>query len=169
MQPLQPLQPPQPPQPAPVQYAGFWRRFVAYLIDSIIIGVVSCLVLIPVFAVLGIGIGLGGIEEEEAAGFILAPVIGFMLFAGLVLAVGEWLYFALMESSNRMATLGKMAIGIKVTDLNGNRVTFGRATGRYFGKILSGMIFMIGYIMAGLTEKKQALHDMIASCLVVMK
>jgi uncharacterized RDD family membrane protein YckC len=169
MQPLQPLQPPQPPQPAPVQYAGFWRRFVAYLIDSIIIGVVSCLVLIPVFAVLGIGIGLGGIEEEEAAGFILAPVIGFMLFAGLVLAVGEWLYFALMESSNRMATLGKMAIGIKVTDLNGNRVTFGRATGRYFGKILSGMIFMIGYIMAGFTEKKQALHDMIASCLVVMK
>jgi uncharacterized RDD family membrane protein YckC len=169
MQPVQPMPPIQPPHPAPVQYAGFWRRFVAYLIDSIIIGVVSCLVLIPVFAVLGIGIGLGGIEEEEAAGFILAPVIGFMLFAGLVLAVGEWLYFALMESSNRMATLGKMAIGIKVTDLNGNRVTFGRATGRYFGKILSGMIFMIGYIMAGFTEKKQALHDMIASCLVVMK
>jgi uncharacterized RDD family membrane protein YckC len=62
-----------------------------------------------------------------------------------------------------------MAIGIKVTDLNGNRISFGRATGRYFAKILSGMILMIGYIMAGFTEKKQALHDMIASCLVVMK
>jgi uncharacterized RDD family membrane protein YckC len=84
-------------------------------------------------------------------------------------AVAGWLYFAMMESSNKMATLGKMAIGIKVTDLNGNRISFGRATGRYFAKILSGMILMIGYIMAGFTEKKQALHDMIASCLVVMK
>jgi uncharacterized RDD family membrane protein YckC len=169
MQPVQPMPPVQPPQPAPVQYAGFWRRFVAYLIDSIIISVVSCIVFIPIFAVLGIGIGLSGMENEEAAGFILAPLIGYILFAGLVLAAAEWLYFALMESSNRMATLGKMAIGIKVTDLSGNRISFGRATGRYFGKILSGMIFMIGYIMAGFTEKKQALHDMIASCLVVMK
>jgi uncharacterized RDD family membrane protein YckC len=169
MQPVQPMPPVQPPQPAPVQYAGFWRRFVAYLIDSIIISVVSCIVFIPIFAVLGIGIGLSGMENEEAAGFILAPLIGYILFAGLVLAAAEWLYFALMESSNRMATLGKMAIGIKVTDLSGNRISFGRATGRYFGKILSGMIFMIGYIMAGFTEKKQALHDMIASCLVVMR
>ena len=169
MQPVQPMPPIQPPQPAPVQYAGFWRRFVAYLIDSIIVSIVSWIVFIPILAALGIGIGLSGMEEEEAAGFILAPLIGYILFLGLVLAVAEWLYFALMESSNRMATLGKMAIGIKVTDLSGNRISFGRATGRYFGKILSGMIFMIGYIMAGFTEKKQALHDMIASCLVVMK
>jgi uncharacterized RDD family membrane protein YckC len=124
---------------------------------------------IPVFAVLGIGIGFSAMEQEEAAGFMLAPLIGYLLFAGLVLAVAEWLYFALMESSNRMATLGKMAIGIKVTDLNGNRVSFGRATGRYFARILSGMILMIGYIMAGFTQKKQALHDMMASCLVVLK
>jgi len=124
---------------------------------------------IPVFAVLGIGIGFSAMEQEEAAGFMLAPLIGYLLFAGLVLAVAEWLYFALMESSNRMATLGKMAIGIKVTDLNGNRVSFGRATGRYFARILSGMILMIGYIMAGFTQKKQALHDTMASCLVVLK
>jgi uncharacterized RDD family membrane protein YckC len=169
MQPVQPTPQVPPSHPVPVQYAGFWRRFVAYLIDSIIIGIVSCVVFIPVFAILGIGIGFSAMEEEEAAGFLLAPLIGYMLFAGLVLAVAEWLYFALMESSNRMATLGKMAIRIKVTDLNGNRISFGRATGRYFGKILSGMVLMIGYIMAGFTEKKQALHDMIASCLVVMK
>jgi uncharacterized RDD family membrane protein YckC len=74
-----------------------------------------------------------------------------------------------MESSSKQATLGKLALGIVVTDLNGNRISFGRATGRYFGKIVSGMIFAIGYIMAGFTEKKQALHDMIASCLVVLK
>jgi uncharacterized RDD family membrane protein YckC len=74
-----------------------------------------------------------------------------------------------MESSVKQATLGKLAIGIIVTDLQGSRITFGRATGRYFGKILSSLILSIGYIMAGFTEKKQALHDMIAGCLVVMK
>ena len=78
-----------------------------------------------------------------------------------------WLYFALMESSANQATLGKMAIGIKVTDMSGRRIGFGQATGRYFGKILSSMILLIGYIMAAFTEKKQALHDMLAGCLVV--
>jgi len=79
----------------------------------------------------------------------------------------QWLYFAVMESSKHQGTLGKLALGIKVTDMNGDRISFGRATGRYFGKIISGMIIYIGYIMAGLTEKKQALHDMMASCLVI--
>ena len=74
-----------------------------------------------------------------------------------------------MESSSKQATLGKLALGIVVTDLNGNRISFGRATGRYFGKIVSGMIFAIGYIMAGITERKQALHDIMASCLVVLR
>ncbi len=60
-----------------------------------------------------------------------------------------------------------MALGIKVTDLDGNRISFGRATGRYFGKIISGMIFYIGFMMAGWTQKKQALHDMLAGCLVI--
>ena len=87
----------------------------------------------------------------------------------LALMIVGWLYFALMESSVNQATLGKMALGIKVTDLDGNRISFGRATGRYFGKIVSGMILYIGFIMAGFTEKKQALHDIMASCLVVNK
>ncbi len=64
-------------------------------------------------------------------------------------------------------TVGKKILGLRVTDLNGNRVSFGRASGRFFGKIVSGFTLMIGYIMAGFTEKKQALHDMIAGCLVV--
>jgi uncharacterized RDD family membrane protein YckC len=81
--------------------------------------------------------------------------------------VAGWLYFALMESSAKGATLGKMALGLRVTDLSGNRISFGRATGRYFGKIVSGMIFSIGYIMAGFTQQKQALHDIMAGCLVV--
>ena len=81
--------------------------------------------------------------------------------------VAQWLYFALMESSSKQATLGKMALGIRVTDVNGNRIGFGRATGRHFAKILSGLILGIGFLMAAFTEKKQALHDMIAGTLVV--
>jgi uncharacterized RDD family membrane protein YckC len=76
------------------------------------------------------------------------------------------LYFAIMESSSIQATVGKLAVGVVVTDLNGERISFLRATGRYFAKILSAMILMIGYIMVGFTERKQGLHDMIASTLV---
>ena len=110
------------------------------------------------------------LSDTDAGTFIgIASILGSVL--GLVLssiAVG-WLYFALMESSKNQATLGKMALNLKVTDMEGNPVSFGRASLRYFGKILSGMIMMIGYILAGLTEKKQALHDMIAGCLVIRK
>ncbi|HXI44099.1 MAG TPA: RDD family protein, partial [Bryobacteraceae bacterium] len=74
-----------------------------------------------------------------------------------------------MESSHYQATLGKKALGIIVTDMNGNRISFARANGRFFGKWVSGMIMNIGYLMAAFTEKKQALHDLLAGCLVVMK
>jgi uncharacterized RDD family membrane protein YckC len=74
-----------------------------------------------------------------------------------------------MESSRHQATLGKKALGIIVTDMNGNRISFARANARFFGKWVSGMIMNIGYLMAAFTEKKQALHDILASCLVVMK
>ena len=86
---------------------------------------------------------------------------------GAILTVGmSWLYFALLESSARGATLGKMALSMRVTDLEGRRISFMRATGRYFAKYLSGMILAIGYIMAAFTAKKQALHDMLAGTLV---
>jgi uncharacterized RDD family membrane protein YckC len=169
MQPAQ-IQPPVPvPTRPPVHYAGFWRRFVAHIIDQILVGVVALLIFVPGLALLGIGIGAGMMEEAETGiGVILAAIAAY-LFAIVLVIIGQWLYYALMESSNKQATLGKMAIGIIVTDLSGNRISFGRATGRYFGKILSGLILNIGYIMAGFTEKKQALHDIIAGCLVVMK
>jgi uncharacterized RDD family membrane protein YckC len=107
-------------------------------------------------------------ESPSAIGFILAAIAAY-LTAILVILILQWLYYALMESSNKQATLGKLALGIVVTDLSGGRISFGRATGRYFGKIISGLILYIGFIMAGLTEKKQALHDIMASCLVVLK
>ena len=96
----------------------------------------------------------------------------FMLFGLLFLAATAsllltWLYHALMESSEWQATLGKKVLGLVVTDMAGRRVSFGRATGRHFAKIITNMVpAFIGYIMAGFTERKQALHDMIAGCLV---
>jgi uncharacterized RDD family membrane protein YckC len=89
--------------------------------------------------------------------------------SNLAVTVISWLYFALMESSGSQGTLGKRLLGIRVTDLQGGRIGFGKATGRYFGKILSGMVFMVGFLMAGFTEKKQALHDMLAGTLVVRR
>jgi uncharacterized RDD family membrane protein YckC len=129
-----------------MEYSGFWRRFVAYLIDSILLSIVFWLL---VLILGGIG-GDGGI------------VVGYVL--GLVLIFG---YYAYMESSERQATVGKIALGIKVTDLNGQRVSFGKALGRNLGKIISALILYIGFIMAAFTEKKQALHDIMAGCLVV--
>jgi uncharacterized RDD family membrane protein YckC len=84
------------------------------------------------------------------------------------LFVIQWLYFALMEST-RGATLGKMALGVIVTDMDGNRPSFGRASGRYFAKIISGLTLGLGYVIAGFSQQKQALHDMISGCLVINK
>jgi uncharacterized RDD family membrane protein YckC len=90
------------------------------------------------------------------------------LFAMRMLALMlSWVYYASLESSAWQATLGKKILGLKVTDLAGNRITFGRASGRFFAKILSGMILGIGFLMAGFTERKQALHDILAGCLVL--
>ncbi len=168
MQPTQ-MQPPLAVQPPPpVRYAGFWRRFVAHLIDQILVGVVAFMLFIPGLAVFGIGLGAGMMEESPGAiGFILAAIAAY-LAAIVLIVVLQWLYFALMESSGKQATLGKLALGIVVTDLSGQRISFGRATGRYFGKIVSGMILYIGFIMAAFTDRKQALHDVMASTLVVM-
>ena len=122
-----------------VTYAGFWKRFAALIIDIVVTQVVI-----------------------STASFITGGIGGSLL--GLF---GGWLYFALMESSSKQATLGKMALGIIITDYNGNRVSFARATGRHFAKILSAILLLIGYVMIAFTKKKQGLHDIISECLVV--
>ncbi|UCG26836.1 MAG: RDD family protein [Bacteroidales bacterium] len=154
-----------------VRYAGFWLRFVAYIIDDIILGFIGFVISLPfigsiIFSALTIADAKGDTEQTFLG---IAGILGavFMLITATIVA--GWLYYALMEASKQQGTLGKMALGLKVTDMEGNRISFGRATGRYFAKIISGMIFMIGYIIAGFTEKKQALHDMIANCLVIRK
>ena len=168
----------------PKKYGGFWKRFLAYLIDEILLGTVSIILMIPFLMFLGM---LGFISpelfdeygEHSLTSFTFADtyqeealvasifVVMFLMF--LITFTVNWLYHAIMESSTKQATLGKMAISLKVTDMEGNRITFARATGRFFAKILSGLIFNIGYIIAGFTEKKQALHDMIAGTLVMNK
>ena len=158
---------------AQFRYAGFWKRLVAYFIDSIIISVASGILLIPFLAVVGLGIFSMhdsdlSYDTDTAVGLIIAMIAGYLvLVAGI--AIAGWLYFALMESSSQQGTLGKMALGVKVTDMVGNRISFGRATGRYFAKMISSLTLGVGYLMAGFTQQKQALHDIIAGCLVVNK
>jgi uncharacterized RDD family membrane protein YckC len=122
-----------------VNYSGFWRRFAAALIDGILLGIVGSIL-----------------------GRILDPAISLP-----VTIVIDWVYFAGLESSSGQATLGKRALGIIVTDLAGQRISFLRATGRYFAKFISAVIFLIGYLMQPFTAKKQALHDIIAGTLVL--
>jgi uncharacterized RDD family membrane protein YckC len=139
-------------------YGGFWIRVVAFIIDAIIVRIVVA----PVGMIFG-GLGMAGMMT----GLHRAPLA--LLGGGVtfILALfGSWLYEALMESSSYRATLGKMIFGMKVTDLYGNRICFGRATGRHFAKWLSAMVLFIGYIMVGFTERKQGLHDLLAGTLV---
>ncbi len=142
------------------KYAGFWRRFAACLIDAFLISVAFAVVAYIAGAVLG----LSWWEYRGADNIGYHGSLG--TFIGIILA---WLYDATMESSPYQATLGKMLLGIIVTDLQGDRVSFARATGRHFGKFMSGMLLCVGYIIAGFTKKKQALHDMMANTLVVCK
>ena len=148
-------------QSAPrTQYGGFWLRVVAVVIDSILVAIV----VLPVSLMLAGVIGLAGHG-------VSMPGIGIHLVSVVVRValgmVAKWIYEASMESSSRQATVGKMTMGLKVTDLAGRRISFARASGRYFAKYLSSMTLLIGYIMAGFTERKQALHDMIAGTLVI--
>lgn len=161
--PQQPVfnQPPQPqyaytPQPQMQQiYAGFWLRFAAALIDGIILAIAGG-IMGSILAIILHPSTRGSIKDLQ----IVVQFFSFIL---------GWLYFTVLESSAQQGTLGKRLIGLKVTDLSGNRISFGRANGRYFAKIISAIILLIGYIMAAFTERKQALHDMMSSCLIVKK
>jgi uncharacterized RDD family membrane protein YckC len=122
-------------------YGGFWIRVLAYIIDAILIGIV---------------VGILTFTTEDAARNTVSTIVG-------------WLYFAFMESSARQATFGKSLLNLQVTDEQGQRISFLRATGRHFAKILSAIILLIGFIMVAFDSRKQGLHDKIASRLVVQR
>lgn len=134
-----------------MNFAGFWIRVVAYIIDIIPLAIIGF--------VLAMISGDPLIDTDPAA-----PIYGFSDLAGLIIGIA---YFVGFESSAYQATPGKMALGLIVTDLDGRRISPQRALGRYFAKILSALILLIGFIMVAFTERKQGLHDFLASTLVV--
>jgi len=136
------------------EYAGFWRRFGAYILDVIVLNVAGLII----GFIIGLAFASAGADESTVMGI-----------SSVIIIILAWLYFAISESSSKQATLGKLALGVVVTDGTGNRVSFGRATGRFVAKIISGLILCIGYLMIAFTERKQGLHDMIADTLVVLK
>jgi len=154
-----------------VEYAGFWLRAVAFLVDNVVMSVAILVVLVPLIFLTGLGSLLSHINFEEEmndAGVIV--IIGFFFLALVASVLVTWLYHALMESSEWQATVGKRMFGLVVTDTAGQRVSFARASGRHFGKIITNMLpVFIGYLMAAFTERRQALHDMIAGCVILRR
>ena len=133
-------------------YGGFWLRVLAYMLDSVVVTAGT----IPLAFMAGLMIGFNGGRSEAA------ELVGNLI--GIAMA---WIYAALMESSAKQATLGKMALRLKVTDEAGQRISFGRATGRHFAKYLSALLLCIGFIMVAFDQRKQGLHDKMAGTLVV--
>jgi uncharacterized RDD family membrane protein YckC len=142
-------------------YAGFWIRVAAYLLDAVIMNILF----VPIFIIFLLPSFIKAINQINAEEppvelfttlFLMIPVIWIV----------QWLYDALTTCSPWQGTVGKKVLRLKVTDEAGNRISFARATGRFFGKLLSHMIMDIGFIMVAFTDRKQGLHDMIASTLV---
>ncbi|MDR1075185.1 MAG: RDD family protein [Xanthomonadaceae bacterium] len=145
-----------------IVYAGFWKRVAAYCVDSVVIWVISTVINTIVMIVM-IALMAGGTRTSETTVLIFQMVM--YLISTLLTAA----YYASFHSSQGKATLGKMAVGIKVVRSDGSRISLARGVGRYFATILSSLIFCIGFIMAAFTQRKQALHDMICDTLVVDK
>ena len=153
-------------------YAGFWKRLAAAWIDCLVsMAIWTIYIYISGFlfvdqlvesAIAELHMDLTALNER--INDINAESLGY----GLVFSLGmTWIYYAVSEASRIQGTLGKLAVGIKVTDLNGNRIGLFRASGRYFAKYISATIIGIGYVMVAFTKRKQGLHDMMAGCLVI--
>jgi uncharacterized RDD family membrane protein YckC len=128
------------------RYAGFWRRFAAYAIDYALIFLAS--------AAIAVVAALTGFLQEDT------PQLS------AIVLVGYFLYCALLESSSWQATIGKRVLGLKVTNRRGERIGFGRAAARFVAKLLSALTLCLGYLVMLFTERRQALHDLIAGTLV---
>ena len=151
-----------------VVLAGFWKRFAAMVIDGLVTGAASFVLQVPLTMLAAFGMSLG--DGAAAAG----GAIGLILVSyGISLAVPLF-YFAWMHSSGSQASLGKMAVGIKVTRGSGERISFWRAFARYMAYFLTlalsfGVGGLVSALTTGLGARKQALHDMICDTLVVDK
>lgn len=143
-------------------YGGFWIRFVAFIIDAIIIGIVTWPIRMIVLGTMGVHrFPMGPVDAQH-----LAPLAVILPRLWGLNVIVDWLYEALLTSSAWQGTVGKKILNLKVTDEGGNRISFARATGRHFAKFLSAVILFIGYFMIAFTDRKRGLHDMIAGTLV---
>lgn len=132
-----------------MKYSGSFRRLVAFAIDAV--------VLIAIYLVISFLLGISLISEIVRG----LPMIGFWFYGGLM--VTSWLYFACFESSNRKATIGKQLLRLQVTNLEGERLSFVRASCRYFLQA----IIRVGVLFIFFTKKKQALHDKMVRTVVI--
>jgi uncharacterized RDD family membrane protein YckC len=140
-------------------YASFSIRALAFTIDEFILLIIALLLALPVGVIFFL---------EQAVAW---PFVAFVFLPSLsgFTTLLAWMYFTLQECSKHQATWGKRICGLRVADTNGKRMTFSRATVRYFSKFLSAALMMIGFIMAAFTERHQALHDLIAETVVLKK
>jgi uncharacterized RDD family membrane protein YckC len=159
--PVEPQAVPRRPKPQ-FSYAGFWLRAVAFVIDNVVLYLAAALTFF------GPLMKHAGLSTNDPWAFYTNPNRQ-VLAVEMIMLMLQWLYWALLESSAWQATVGKRLLGLYVTDLQGKRLSFARASGRFFGKLISELTIGIGFLMAGFTPKKQALHDMIAHCLVLKK
>ena len=149
------------------RYAGFWIRFVAFVIDLIILGVVGLIVGLPIRMLLGVSTFTAVQSQDPNAILAMLPAlmgaIGLSMLINVVIGVAYDAYFV----SQKGATIGKLALGMQIIRLDGSRLSVGQAIGRYFGKVLSGIILYIGFIMIGFDSEKRGLHDRICNTLVI--
>lgn len=156
-------------------YAGLGRRFIAWIIDTILILLIGIVVI--AFFNLANGIKyayyivvqrapVSSLTESGTLDAALVPIIAAF---GMLIVIIPWLYYAGFESSRSQATPGKLLMMTVVTDLEGNKSTFARVTLRHFAKFISALFVFIGFLAIGLTQKKQGFHDKIAGCLVLLQ
>ncbi|MDD3182684.1 MAG: RDD family protein [Alphaproteobacteria bacterium] len=141
-------------------YGSITSRFLAMIVDWFVVTVALFILFIPLFFLFLFG------------NVIVAPLLALLNLtlipsSFMLVVCAHWIYFATMESSYRGATLGKRFFGLRVCDEHGHKLSFARASLRYFAKMVSAFPFMLGYVMAVLTQRKQALHDLIAETIVI--
>ncbi|GAB3731475.1 hypothetical protein GCM10028794_07720 [Silanimonas algicola] len=150
--------------------AGFWKRLAAFMIDGAILMVATYAIVFLMLIIVGAGVGgIMTLFEASATGqppsgnLLVVFLVGFYVLPFIM----RWAYFTFFTSSAWQGTPGKRAVGIKVVDLDGGKLGTGRAMSRWFAAALSYLTLYVGFLMAAFTDRKMALHDMVASTRVV--
>ncbi|HLT81004.1 MAG TPA: RDD family protein [Cyclobacteriaceae bacterium] len=146
-------------------YAGFWLRVVAFIIDSIVLSVLHLLVIIPLYDSL---LPSAAFDPDSTPPTVIQQLVAPDVSVLVLLVVGI-LYYALMEASRHQASIGKLALELKVTDAEGGRLSFSKSVLRNASKLLSAALLLVGYLVAAFTRRKQALHDLIAGAFVLKR